>query len=117
MWVLTGPDRIDLGALIFPDIEACRTLAGNVVGDAASVVANSRVRDEFRKRLIAFTKEATGASTRLARIMLMAEPPSMDAGEATDKGSINQRNVLRHRATLVNELYALSGSPRVFTPK
>ena len=41
----------------------------------------------------------------------------MDVGEATDKGSINQRNVLRHRAMMVDELYALSGSPRVITLK
>jgi len=45
--------------------------------------------------------------------MLMGEPPSMDAGEATDKGSINQRNVLRNRAALVEELYADPLSPRV----
>ncbi|HVG50713.1 MAG TPA: feruloyl-CoA synthase [Xanthobacteraceae bacterium] len=116
--VLTGPDRIDLGALIFPDIEACRTLSGGyAAGDAAAVLSSPRVREEFKKRLLAFAKESTGASTRVARIMLMAEPPSMDVGEATDKGSINQRNVLRHRAAMVDELYALSGSPRVITLK
>ena len=49
--------------------------------------------------------------------MLMAEPPSMDVGEATDKGSINQRNVLRHRAALVEELYATPLAPRVITFK
>ena len=45
-------------------------------------------------------------STRVCRLILMAEPPSLDAGEATDKGSINQRSVLTRRAALVNELYA-----------
>ena len=39
----------------------------------------------------------------------MAEPPSLDAGEATDKGSINQRAVLARRAALVEELYAKPG--------
>ena len=43
----------------------------------------------------------------------MAEPPSLDAGEATDKGSINQRAVLRRRAALVDELYAKPVSARV----
>jgi feruloyl-CoA synthase len=47
--------------------------------------------------------------------MLMAEPPSLDAGEATDKGSINQRNVLKNRAALVQELYDEPASPRVIT--
>lgn len=43
----------------------------------------------------------------------MAEPPSMDRGEMTDKGSINQRAVLRNRAALVEEVYADAPSPRV----
>jgi feruloyl-CoA synthase len=72
---------------------------------------------EFKSRLLAFAKESTGASTRVTRIMLMAEPPSMDVGEATDKGSINQRNVLRHRALLVDELYTLTPTSRVITLK
>ena len=49
--VLTGPDRIDLGALIFPDIEACRALAGGVVGDAAAVLTHPKVAAEFKSRL------------------------------------------------------------------
>jgi feruloyl-CoA synthase len=115
--VLTGPNRIDLGALIFPDVEACRTLSGGVVGDAAAVLTHPKVVAEFKSRLQAFAKESTGASTRVARIMLMVEPPSMDVGEATDKGSINQRNVLRHRALLVEELYTLTPTSRVITLK
>ncbi len=50
---------------------------------------------------------------RVARAILMAEPPSMDKGEATDKGSINQRAVLKNRAVLVDELYATPLSSRV----
>ena len=46
-------------------------------------------------------------------MILMAEPPSLDAGEATDKGSINQRAVLARRAALVEELYATPPSGRV----
>jgi feruloyl-CoA synthase len=115
--VLTGPDRIDLGALIFPDVETCRTISGGVVGDAAAVLTHPKVVAEFKSRLQALAKESTGTSTRVARIMLMVEPPSMDVGEATDKGSINQRNVLRHRARLVEELYTLTPTSRVITLK
>jgi feruloyl-CoA synthase len=43
----------------------------------------------------------------------MAEPPSLDAGEATDKGSINQRAVLTRRAAVVEELYADQPSANV----
>jgi feruloyl-CoA synthase len=110
--VLTGPDRDDLGALVFPDVEACRALAPDGA-DIAALLENPRVRAEFQTRLAALAKQATGASTRVTRIMLMSEPPSMDAGEATDKGSINQRNVLRHRAAMVDELYLANTSPRV----
>jgi feruloyl-CoA synthase len=46
-------------------------------------------------------------------MLLMAEPPSLDAGEATDKGSINQRAVLTRRAALVEELYGRPASDRV----
>ncbi len=115
--VLAGPDRDDLGALVFPDMETCRALAPDGRGDAASVLADPRVRAEFGRRLTALAKEATGSSNRVVRAMLMTEPPSMDAGEATDKGSINQRNVLRHRAALVEELYAKTPSPRAIVLK
>ena len=54
--------------------------------------------------------QATGSSNRVCRAILLAEPPSLDAGEITDKGSINQRAVLRHRAALVDELYADAAS-------
>ncbi|MFZ0114482.1 MAG: feruloyl-CoA synthase [Xanthobacteraceae bacterium] len=113
--VLTGPDRDDLGALIFPDPVACRALAPDATGDAAALVADPRVRAEFQKRLDALAKEATGSSNRVVRAMLMAEPPSLDTGEATDKGSINQRNVLKNRAALVQELYDQPPSRRVIT--
>jgi len=115
--VLTGPDRDDLGALIFPDIDACRTLAPDVAGGAEAVVADPRVRRDFQHRLAALAKEATGSSNRVARIALMADPPSMDAGEATDKGSINQRNVLKHRAAQVDALYAEPPAPPTITLK
>jgi feruloyl-CoA synthase len=111
--VLTAPDRDDLGALMFPDPEACRALAPDTTGDVAALLADPRLRHELQKRLDAVATESTGSSNRVVRIMLMAEPPSMDAGEATDKGSINQRNVLRNRAALVEELYAEPLSPRV----
>jgi feruloyl-CoA synthase len=45
--------------------------------------------------------------------MLLAEPPSLDIGEVTDKGSINQRAVLAHRAALVEELYANEPPPHI----
>jgi len=71
------------------------------------------LRTKFTKLLTKLAAASPGTSTRVARVLLMAEPPSMDKGEMTDKGSINQRAVLKHRAALVEELYAPAPSPRV----
>jgi feruloyl-CoA synthase len=57
----------------------------------------------LKTRLASFP--STGSSNRIARLLVLEEPPSLDAGEMTDKGSINQRAVLARRAALVEELY------------
>jgi feruloyl-CoA synthase len=62
-------------------------------------------------RLKTFSEKSTGSSNRIARAIVLEEPPSLDAGEMTDKGSINQRAVLARRAALVEELY--TGSKKV----
>jgi feruloyl-CoA synthase len=112
--VLAGPDRDDIAALVFPDIEACRRLAG-LGADAKpdAIVSDPNVRATFTELLGKFAAVSAGSSMRVARAILMAEPPSMDKGEATDKGSINQRAVLNNRAALVDELYATPLSSRV----
>ena len=76
-------------------------------------MASERVRAEFARRLAAFNKNAGGSSGRFARLILMDDPPSLDTGEMTDKGSINQRAVLSHRTALIEDLYADRPSPRV----
>jgi feruloyl-CoA synthase len=113
--VIAGADRDFVAALIFPDLDACRRLAGDLARDAgaAEIIAHDGVRREFRFLLDSFAKTATGSSNRVARAMLLDTPPSLDVGEATDKGSINQRMVLKHRAALVHELYAGTLSARV----
>jgi feruloyl-CoA synthase len=58
-------------------------------------------------------RQNPGSSTQVCRALLLAVPPSIDIGEVTDKGSINQRAVLNHRAALVEELYAKPLSARV----
>jgi feruloyl-CoA synthase len=113
--VIAGADRDFIAALIFPDLDACRRLTPDLSKDAsaADIVAHDGVRREFRFLLDSFAKAATGSSNRVVRAMLLDTPPSLDAGEATDKGSLNQRMVLRHRAALVEELYADAPSARV----
>jgi feruloyl-CoA synthase len=115
--VLAGADRNEIGALVFPDLAACRKLAPDLAADAPAetVLGDPRVRDHFTAKLKELAKASPGSSTRVARALLMAEPPSLDKGEMTDKGSINQRNVLSHRAALVEELYGSTPSPRVLS--
>jgi feruloyl-CoA synthase len=112
--VIAGADRDDIAVLVFPDVETCRAFAG-VAKDAApaAVLANAKLRAEFQRRLTALARKSTGGSTRICRMILMDELPSLDAGEATDKGSINQRAVLTRRAALVEELYARPVSDKV----
>ena len=107
--VIAGGDRNEIGVLIFPNIDACRSLAAETV----DITRDPRVLDEMRARLVAFAKTSTGSSNRVCRAILLSEPPSLDAGEMTDKGSINQRAVLSRRADHVAELYAAEASPRV----
>jgi feruloyl-CoA synthase len=113
--VLAGENENEVTALGIPDMPAIRALHPELDKNLsdAEVLNTEAVRARVKERLIAFMRESTGSSNRLTRILLMDEPPSMDAGEMTDKGSINQRAVLARRANLVKELYASPPSTRV----
>jgi feruloyl-CoA synthase len=110
--VIAGHDRDFIAALIFPDLDACAALCIDCAATSPpdAVLQNEAVRTEFQSRLERFAAESTGSSNRIARAILAEEPPSLDAGEITDKGSFNQRNVLDRRAALVEEMY-LAGPP------
>ncbi|HYJ97509.1 MAG TPA: feruloyl-CoA synthase, partial [Burkholderiaceae bacterium] len=104
--VITGLNRDTVGALVFPRLDACRRLAGCSDGTPApEVLHHPAVRAHFQAMLDRLAGQATGSANRLARIHVLAEPPSIDKGELTDKNSINQRAVLQHRASLVEALY------------
>jgi len=113
--VIAGLNRDWIGALVFPRLDECRALAPELAASApaAAVLAHPAVRGKFQALLDAFAREATGSSTRIARAILLDAPPSIDASEVTDKGSINQRAVLKSRAALVEALYAEVPAPRV----
>jgi feruloyl-CoA synthase len=114
--VIAGHDREYLAAILFPHLEACRALAPDLPADAHAdfVVLHPVVREKVQGFLDRLAAASTGSATRIARALLAEVPPSMDAGELTDKGSVNQRSVLRNRAALVEELYEEPPSPRVF---
>jgi long-subunit acyl-CoA synthetase (AMP-forming) len=113
--VLAGADRDAVTALVFPDLDACRKLAPDLAPDGppASLLADPRVRAAFARHLAALAAPGRGTSSRVVRAILLADPPSLDIGEMTDKGSINQRAVLAHRASLLEALYAEPPPPQV----
>jgi len=105
--VLTGINRDELGALIVPRADECRRLTGLPEGTPLpEVLHHPAARSFFQALADTLWREATGSANRVARMHVLAEPPSIDKGEVTDKGSINQRAVLQHRASLVEALYA-----------
>jgi feruloyl-CoA synthase len=104
--VVTGLNRDEIGLLIFPRADTCRALSGLAADRPLPEVLHSApVRKFFHDLADRLWRAGSGSANRPARLHVMAEPPSIDKGEVTDKGSINQRAVLTHRAALVEALY------------
>ncbi len=100
--VITGHDRDAVGALVFLNPAA----AGGMTQEATRAAVTAALR-----KLAA--ESGSGSSTHPVRALILAEPPSIDANEITDKGYVNQRAVLERRATLVERLYADAVDPEV----
>ncbi|TDN70123.1 feruloyl-CoA synthase [Paraburkholderia sp. BL10I2N1] len=104
--VVTGLNRDDVGLLVFPRLDDCRRLAQLPLSASASeIVGAPAVREFFSHLLDGLNRESTGSATAIARLRLLDVAPSLDLGEITDKGSINQRAVLMHRAELVEAMH------------
>ena len=105
--VITGLNAHDVGAILIPALIPCRKALG--LPDSATladVAAHPGMRAAMQSMLNQLAQGATGSASRVARAVVLADPPSIDKGEITDKGSINQRAVLKERAELVEALYA-----------
>ncbi len=85
--VILGEDRPALAALLFP---------------AEGVMDRPGIMDDLARRHASFNAASTGSSTRIAQMLVLRDPPSLDRGEVTDKGSINARAVIRHRPEAVS---------------
>ncbi|SPB13780.1 feruloyl-CoA synthase [Caballeronia novacaledonica] len=102
--VICGHDHAYLAALAWPNVAACQRLAPELAGlDAAALVRHPLLVEALRERLR--SQSAGGASLQIERLMLMAEPPSMDANEIADKGYVNQAVTRARRADLIDQLY------------
>ncbi|WP_300295038.1 feruloyl-CoA synthase, partial [Ferrovibrio sp.] len=91
--VVTGPDRPYVGLLAWPSA-------------AAKDLPPAELREQIAAKLRAHNAGQGGSSLKVQRVLLLDEPPTIDANEITDKGYINQRAVLERRHADVNRLYA-----------
>ncbi|TSE19886.1 Anthranilate--CoA ligase [Tepidimonas alkaliphilus] len=103
--VITGLNRHEVGALVFPTPRVRELCPLPPEASLHEVVEHPAVLAHFQRVVDELARQATGSANRIARLVLLADPPSLDRGEITDKGSINQRAVLTHRADTVDKLY------------
>lgn len=116
--VITGHNRDDVGALLFLNLDACRALAGLATDvPAMEIYQHPMVRARVQQTLDDLARAATGSANRIVRALIATAPPSIDIGEITDKGSLNQRVILRHRADLVEKLYTQPKPTDVFATR
>lgn len=103
--VLVGENRDYLSVLAWLNAAEAAKLPGADPSPDGEVVVDEALRRHLAQAL-ADHNDAVGSSARIERLVLLAEPASLDAGEITDKGYVNQRKVLARRAELVEMLYA-----------
>lgn len=104
--VIAGADQAYIALLAWPNLNACRQHAGTPDATAAELVGSVWLRDAVRDAFRAHNAMEGGSSRRIHRVLLLANPPDIGVGEITDKGYINQRRVLTHRAAEVARLFA-----------
>jgi len=111
--VVAGHDRTEIGLLIFPNVAGCCSVCPDIKGEAplAELVGRPEIRRLLISRFESYNATNNSSSRRIARAILLIDPPSIDAGEITDKGYINQRAVLERRARTVERLF--DGAPDV----
>ena len=115
--VIAGINRDEVSALVVLDLDGCRLINPTLpFDDLAAIAGDPLIREAFRQRFAKFVTTSTGSSMRITRALLLDAPLSIDHGEVTDKGSINQRAVLDHRGGLIEKLYSPTPAADVITP-
>jgi feruloyl-CoA synthase len=114
--VIAGINRDEISALVVLDLDGCRLINPTLpLDDLAAAASDPLIVAAFRERFRALVAGATGSSTRITRAVLLDAPLSIDRGEVTDKGSINQRAVLENRSALIEEIYSPAPPAQVIT--
>jgi feruloyl-CoA synthase len=111
--VICGADQDYLSMLLVADANAAREVAGDPTLDDADAFAHPNVRAFVADRLAAHAARNSGSSTRVLRAIFLDSPPSIDAGEITDKGSLNNGVMRKRRAALIEHLYSSVDHPLV----
>lgn len=105
--VIAGLNAEYLAILIIPDLRGCaQVISASETPAYDAVVANRELQGAIQQRLSAHARQNPASTRCVRRALVLPTPPSLDKGEITDKGSINQRAVLKHRASCVDALYA-----------
>jgi feruloyl-CoA synthase len=110
--VLTGENRGYVGGLAWLNAAEASALLGEQPEPAGELITHEGLHAHLA-RALADHNAAAGSSARIERLLIMARPPSMDAGEITDKGYLNQRKVMAQRPALVEMLYIDPAPPGV----
>jgi feruloyl-CoA synthase len=114
--VIAGLNRDDISVLLVPRLDECRKFAGLASTlPGIEVLDHAKVRSFFQSLVDTLWREGTGSANRVARAHVLLEQPSLETGEMTDKGSINQRAVLTRRAALVEAMFD-GTDPRLLVP-
>ena len=114
--VITGLNMKEVGAMIFATARVRELVDLAPDAPLKTVLEHPKVTSYFQQLLNTLAAQATGSANRVSRMMLLIDPPSIDKGEVTDKGSINQRAVLKHRDPLVQALHD-GTAPGILLPK
>ena len=105
--VIAGLDKEFVSAILFLNPDACRKFANLPIETSNQEVFQHPDIQNFKTDLLKMLGEkSTGSATKVAKAVIAIHPPSIDLGEITDKGSLNQRAVLKHRADLVEQMYS-----------
>jgi feruloyl-CoA synthase len=109
--VVCGQDKPFVGLLAWPVAAAAKAICGN--SDPSVFVNDPKIREFVREKFASYNGAQRGSSTRVKRVILMAEPPSVDGHEITDKGYVNQRATMDRRKVLVDKLFASTPASEV----
>ena len=109
--VICGQDKAFIGALLWPSAAAVKAATEAAGGDQAKAFA--QLIAGIAEKMAAFNRTQSGSSRRIARFKVLTTPPSLDAGEITDKGYVNQREAQAHRASDVAALFTAEPGPGV----